>query len=300
MLNKKLLRLVLIVLFILLIPLQSLAKNSSDHTIELIDSNSNEVIYSFSMAHYHLDVDIELFQQDIQRWMEKNKQKFYQTMVLDSIDKEGNIIKGKPMITLDEQSLLERIVSKFFSGGTVDIPLKSIESNYDPEEVPQLHEVTLASYTSFFHNVNSGRSVNIEISAAAIHQVIVGSGDIFSFNTIVGPRDVASGYQEAPEIVYGKVVRGIGGGVCQTSSTLFNAVDQLAVDILERHHHSKDVGYVPKGRDATVAFGGLDFQFQNTTGIPFLIKTYYHPGAITIVITTSKEYADIYKHELNT
>ena len=91
---------------------------------------------------------------------------------------------------------------------------------------------------------------------------------------------------------------GIGGGICQTSSTLFNAVDQLPIKIIERHHHSMDVGYVPKGRDATVSFGGLDFQFQNTTGIPFLIQAYYRPGAITVEIRTSKEYEELLKNEL--
>lgn len=290
----------IILFFTFIIPSYSNAKGSQNEAliIHLVDPESKETIYSFSMENYHLDVDFDLFQKDIRRWIENNKNKFYETMILDSVDNEGNIIKGKPMITLDEPLLLERILSLYLTGGKVEIPFVVTPSNYKEEEVSQLHEVTLASYTTFFNHLNSGRSTNIEISAAAIHQVIVGSGDIFSFNSIVGPRDVASGYQEAPEIVYGKTVIGIGGGVCQTSSTLFNVVDQLNVDILERHHHSKDVGYVPKGRDATVAFGGLDFQFQNTTGIPLLIKTYYYPGVITITVTTSKEYAEIFKHEL--
>lgn len=132
----------------------------------------------------------------------------------------------------------------------------------------------------------------------AINNVIVGIGDIFSFNTIVGPRDVTNGYQEAPEIIKGKLVMGIGGGICQTSSTLFNAVDRLGVKTIERHRHSKDIGYVPKGRDATVSFGGLDYQFKNTTGVPFVIKTYYHPGSLTVQIRTSQEYAEILRNEL--
>lgn len=290
----------MIIFFTIAYPSYSMAKESPNEKgmIHLVDPDSKETIYSFSMEKYHLDVDFELFQKDMKQWIEKNKHKFFQTMVLDSIDKEGNIIKGKPMITLDEEQLFERMMSLYLTGGEVDIPTIITYSNYKEEEVSQLQEVTLTTYTTFFNHLNTGRSRNIEISAAAIHQVIVGSGDVFSFNTIVGPRDVASGYQEAPEIVYGKLVNGIGGGVCQTSSTLFNVVDKLNVKILEWHHHSKDVGYVPKGRDATVAFGGLDFQFQNTTGIPLLIKTYYSPGVITIAVTTSKENAEIYEHEL--
>lgn len=88
---------------------------------------------------------------------------------------------------------------------------------------------------------------------------------------------------------------GIGGGICQTSSTLFNAVDQLGIRITERHHHSLNIGYVPTGRDATVSYGSLDFKFQNTSGAPFLIKTYYSKGSLTIAITTSHQYKDLLK-----
>lgn len=91
---------------------------------------------------------------------------------------------------------------------------------------------------------------------------------------------------------------GIGGGICQTSSTLFNAVDQLQVEYVEKHHHSVTVGYVPEGRDATVSDGGLDFRFQNTTGVPFLIKTVVTGGAITVEVRTSTEYATILKKSI--
>ncbi|HWL13745.1 MAG TPA: VanW family protein, partial [Ureibacillus sp.] len=131
----------------------------------------------------------------------------------------------------------------------------------------------------------------------AINNVIVGNNDIFSFNSVVGPRDVAAGYQMAPEIIHGKMVMGIGGGICQTSSTLFNAVDQLNVKIIERHKHSKDVGYVREGRDATVSFGGLDFKFHNSLGIPILVRTYYQRGAVTVQITTSREYYNFLRNQ---
>ena len=92
---------------------------------------------------------------------------------------------------------------------------------------------------------------------------------------MVGERTEARGYQPAYEIINKELVMGIGGGICQTSSTLFNAVDQIGIRITERHHHSLNIGYVPTGRDATVSYGTLDFKFQNTSGIPFLIKTNY-------------------------
>lgn len=193
------------------------------------------------------------------------------------------------MIILKESELVERILAASSTGGDVQLPLYITESGYQPEEVPDLDEVLLASYTTYFKTTQEGRNTNIELSAKMLHNVIVGSGDIFSFNTMVGPRTKDRGYQPAPEIISGEVVMGIGGGICQTSSTLFNAVDQLPIDILERHHHSLNIGYVPEGRDATVSYGSLDFRFQNTSGVPFLIQTFYGNGSITVAIRTSKD-----------
>ena len=212
-----------------------------------------------------------------------------QKMVLDKIGEDGQIIKGNPMIVLKESELVERILAVSSTGGDVELPLYITESGYQLEEVPDLDEVLLASYTTYFKPTQAGRSTNIELSAKTLHNVIVGSGDIFSFNTMVGPRTKDRGYQPAREIIGGKFVMGIGGGICQTSSTLFNAVDQLPIDILERHHHSLNIGYVPEGRDATVSYGSLDFRFQNTSGVPFLIQAFYGNGSITVAIRTSKD-----------
>lgn len=210
-------------------------------------------------------------------------------MVLDQIGEDGQIIKGNPMIILKESELVERILAASSTGGDVELPIYVTESGYEPEEVPDLDEVLLASYTTYFKTTQAGRNTNIKLSAKTLHNVIVGSGDIFSFNTMVGPRTEERGYQPAPEIIGGEIVMGIGGGICQTSSTLFNAVDQLPIDILERHHHSLNIGYVPEGRDATVSYGSLDFRFQNTSGVPFLIQTFYGNGSITVAIRTSKD-----------
>jgi len=174
----------------------------------------------------------------------------------------------------------------------VEMPLYVTESGYYLEDLPLLEDVVVASYTTYFNSTDSGRNKNIELSARAINNVIVGSGDYFSFNTIVGPRDEANGYQPAPEIINKKVVMGIGGGICQTSSTLFNAVDQIPINYVERHHHSLDVGYVPKGRDATVSYGSLDFRFQNTNDVPFLIKATYGNDFLTIEIRTAAKYVE--------
>lgn len=269
----------------------------------IIDPRTNEVVTTIIPQAYHLELDFLYFRKQVQ-WIVKNlangsstKSGYNQKMILDRLDPTtGNIIKGRPSVLLEEEVLIEQILELSMTGGRVYVPLKIKESGYKEEEASSLNEVLLASYTTRFNPTRVGRSKNIELSAASINNVIVGSGDIFSFNEVVGPRDVAAGYQEAPEFLQGKIVIGIGGGICQTSSTLFNAIDQLGMEVIERHRHTRDIGYVPKGRDATVSFGGLDFIFQNTLGIPVLIKSYFGNGVITVQVKTSKENEFILKN----
>jgi vancomycin resistance protein YoaR len=115
--------------------------------------------------------------------------------------------------------------------------------------------------------------MNIALSANAIDQIVLGPGDRFYFNQTVGERTPARGYQKAMEIVNKEFVEGIGGGICQTSSTLYNAVAQAGLEIIELHHHSKEVGYVPINKDATVSWNGYDFKFMNSKDHPVIIKT---------------------------
>lgn len=270
--------------------------NNQVNATHIIDPKEGKVITTIIPQPYHIELDLPFFKSQVQLIVKSiakgsaTKSGYTQKMLLDRIDPStGNIIKGRPKMTLDEEALIEKIMEHSLTGGKVYLPIKITKSGYDEEEASFLSEVVLASYTTLFNPNRIGRSKNIELSASSINNVIVGSGDIFSFNDTVGPRDIAAGYQEAPEFLNGKIVVGIGGGICQTSSTLFNAIDQLGVNILERHRHTRDIGYVPKGRDATVSFGGLDFSFQNTLGIPVLIKSYYGKGFITVQIRTSKE-----------
>ena len=225
----------------------------------------------------------------------ENSSGYDQTMILDKIDTNGQIIKGIPGLILKERELVDKIMAASKNGGNVHLPLYFLETNYKVEDVSSLNDVTVATFTTYFKSSEKGRSKNIELSANALNNIIVGNGDYFSFNMMVGERTEARGYQPAPEIINKQRVMGIGGGICQTSSTLFNAVDQLGVRMTERHHHSLNVGYVPTGRDATVSYGILDFKFQNTSGAPFLIKTFYRQNTLTIEIRTAQQYKEILK-----
>jgi vancomycin resistance protein YoaR len=121
-------------------------------------------------------------------------------------------------------------------------------------------------------------------AARRINGYILYPGQVFSFNQVVGPRDREHGFKEALEIVDGEFVPGIGGGVCQVSSTLYNAVLLANLAIVERTNHSKPLGYVGLGRDATVAYGALDFKFANDTGAPVVILAEAAKNRLTVGI----------------
>jgi len=269
--------------------------------VEIVDPSTKAIIQTISPKEMDYESNrqsytkqIEQLAKDLARGNEKTAG-YDKRMILDKLDDQGKVIKGSPLIVLKESELVERILEASATGGKVEMPLYVTESGYYFEDIPYLEDVVVASYTTYFNTHDVGRNKNIELSAKAINNVIVGSGDNFSFNTVVGPRDEVNGYQPAPEIINKKVVMGIGGGICQTSSTLFNAVDQIPVKFVERHHHSLDVGYVPKGRDATVSYGGLDFRFQNTADVPFLIKANYSKNSLTIEIRTAEKYVAVLK-----
>ena len=264
--------------------------------VNIIDPNTKNIIKTFNTKDLGFGTDKEKYKGEIAKLTKELARGTNETpgydkrMILDKLDANGQVIKGTPQTILDESELSEKIIQASAKGGDVELPLFVTESGYKPEEAAQLAEVVVASYTTYFNSGVVGRNKNIALSAEAIDNVIIGTQDSFSFNTTVGPSDTEHGYQPAQEIVDGKLVDGIGGGICQTSSTLYNAIDQLSVSYIEKHNHSLHVGYVPTGRDATVSYGGKDFRFKNTAGVPLLLNTIVKKGSLTIEVRTAKVY----------
>lgn len=142
----------------------------------------------------------------------------------------------------------------------------------------------ITSYSTQFDVLNSNRSENIRLAAQSINGMLVRQGEVFSFNRIVGPRLVEYGYKEAPVFIEGKIVPDWGGGVCQVSSTLYNAILLADMDIEERTSHFYPPGYVPIGQDATVADNLLDFKFKNSTSANIYIKSEISGNQLNIYI----------------
>jgi vancomycin resistance protein YoaR len=128
------------------------------------------------------------------------------------------------------------------------------------------------------------RGDNIHLAASRINGTLLRPGEVFSYNRVVGPRSSSEGFKDAPVIIKGELKPGIGGGICQTSSTLYNAVLLSGLKIVHRAHHAFPVHYLPAGRDATVVDGDIDFQFQNSTATPIYVVGRGRGGVLTFSI----------------
>lgn len=137
-----------------------------------------------------------------------------------------------------------------------------------------------ASYTSNYVN-NANRTTNLRIASKAINGTIIEPGETFSFNKVVGQRTTAKGYKKAHVFSGSNTTMGVGGGVCQVASTMFNTALLANVSIVERHQHSQRVTYVPLGRDAAIQWGSADFKWKNNTGTPIMIKMSVKNGKIS-------------------
>lgn len=132
---------------------------------------------------------------------------------------------------------------------------------------PIVKEIEIANFSTKIYNKEVDRQNNIDITCKTLSMVEIQPGEIFSFCNIVGKATPEKGYKEADIYVEGKKEKGLGGGNCQVSTTLYNAVLQVAeLEVIERHQHSGRVPYIEKGKDAAVAYGNYDFKFKNNTG----------------------------------
>ena len=127
-------------------------------------------------------------------------------------------------------------------------------------------ETEIAKFSTKIYNKDKERQNNIGITCRTLSTKEVQPGEMFSFNDVVGKATAAKGYQEADIYVQGKKEQGLGGGNCQVSTTLYNAVLQApGLEVVERHQHSGHVPYIEKGKDAAIAYGNYDFKFKNKT-----------------------------------
>ena len=146
----------------------------------------------------------------------------------------------------------------------------------------------LGSKTTYYNSSVKGRSTNIRLATEAIDGTVLQPGETFSLNGVVGRRTAAKGYQNAIIFQNGKQVEGLGGGVCQVSSTVYGAVLYADLQVTERSSHQFQVSYTPVSQDAAVYYGSQDFQFVNDTDNPIKIAASASNGSLTVTIYGTK------------
>ena len=222
-------------------------------------------------------VDIDKIHQDIY----KKVQDAYITK--DPVEVHPEVI-GIDFNIEDAKKILEENKEQY------EIPLQITNpqvtlSNLGSEAFPE----KISAYSTRYDGGDKDRSTNLEIACKKIDEKIVLPGETFSYNKTLGARTTKAGYKTAKVYENGAVVDGIGGGICQISSTLYNAVLKANMQTVERRNHQFITSYVPEGRDATVAYGVTDFKFKNTRKYAIKIKATASNGVATISIYGIKE-----------
>ena len=159
----------------------------------------------------------------------------------------------------------------------------------------------LGSWSTEYVN-NPDRTTNLKLAANKIDGTVVMPGEIFSYNKVVGKRTIAAGYKNAAIYQDGEVTDGLGGGICQISTTLYNAAIDAGMLIEERRNHMFVPSYADAGKDATVVSGSTDFKFENRRAYPIKIETSVKNGVAKVKIyglRTNEDY-DIYNLSLGT
>ena len=147
----------------------------------------------------------------------------------------------------------------------------------------------LATFSTKYQASNKNRTTNLILAANKINGTVLLPGQEFSYNKTVGERTIAAGFKEAAVFNAGRVENGLGGGICQISTTLYDAVVMANLDITQRRNHQFVTSYVPAGKDATVVWGSQDFKFKNTRKYPIRITATVQGGVATVQVWGVKE-----------
>lgn len=178
-------------------------------------------------------------------------------------------------IIVEKEKLYEYIKGMVKSGTSGDIyikaPVKEVEAQIKKSKLSGIN-TCISSFSTSFKSSSLMRANNIKVCVKAINGTILMPGEVFSFNDVVGERTKERGYMEAPVIINNRIESGIGGGICQVSSTLYNAILKAGIQNIERINHSLPSSYVGLGLDATVDWQNIDFKFINTLDYPIYIE----------------------------
>lgn len=239
-------------------------------------SNVKEVLKGYASHFYVAPIDATI---------ERKNRKFIITP-----EKSGKELN----IDVTSQHIMSALEQEAFNQ-KVSVTLSEIKPVHTAEALKNV-QTPISSFNTSYNNADQDRNTNLQVSAAKINELLA-PGEVFELSSHLEPITAAAGYKPSKVIVNGRIEDGIGGGVCQIASTLYNAVLLSNLDITVRRNHSLPVAYVPLGRDATYATGGIDFKFQNNSEYPVFIESYCENNRVYVNIfshpTLKPEYDEI-------
>jgi vancomycin resistance protein YoaR len=202
-----------------------------------------------------------------------------------------HVVPSRPGRDVDPLRLAVAVTAAAHEGHLARIELEARDPDLTTADARSLGiRQKLVSYTTQMGESSSNRIHNVHLMADFIDGTVIRPGQVFSFNDVVGERTAERGFLEGQEIIGSLVLPSIGGGVCQTATTLFNDAFELGLPILARTNHNLYLSHYPLGRDATVAWGGPDFQFRNDLKHGLLIKTSYTDSTLTFTFYGTPEH----------
>jgi len=203
------------------------------------------------------------------------------------------LVPGHDGVRVDQAATIKSLPTAFSGDKSMAVKLAAKVEPVGVDAADLKDQVVLGQFTTFFSPTNVNRSSNLRIAASALNGAVVPAGQEFSFNVAVGPRELSTGYKEALIILKNEFTPGVGGGICQVSSTLYNACLLANLPIVERHNHSVAVPYALPGTDATVTYKSKDFRFRNDTGKPVCIRAFMHGSSLTVQILGQRREAPV-------
>lgn len=255
-------------------------------------SNINKTIKSYIDQRNNLKIDVNYSNEKLKKSIENIAKEINLQVKNASISVNGSsieITEGNSGLNVNVEESIKNIIIQLEKGNKKeDLVVTKVEPNIKKEQLQEVNTL-LGSYSTKFNSSVVGRSSNIRLAASKSSNILLMPGDVFSYNEYTGVKTVSNGYKNAPVIVKGVVQDGVGGGVCQVSSTLYNSVLYAGLELVSIKNHSIPSTYVSKGRDATVTDGGIDFVFKNNLKYPVYLKNYVSGNVVTCQIYGSSK-----------
>lgn len=269
-----------------------ITRGMSGYTID-VETEKNNILTIFKSSYIDSSIsnDVNLSLEYVKP-KEVTISEFIQKVKIDPINAKVEELNGKTKFiaskkgySFDEERLQKILDDNKDELQRIEYKLSVVDPEINIEDLDYaFYKNKLSGFTTYVSNPLAPKTKNMEIALRILNETVVMPGEIFSYNKTIGEITVSKGYVEAPTYKGGTTVNEVGGGICQTVSTLYNAVLHANLEVVERHQHGLPVAYVNPSADATVYSPSLDFKFKNNRTYPIKIITNYSNGTINVNI----------------